>query len=507
MQVVRLAVPLAVAFLYMGPGSTAAQAQPGAAPVAQSDAPVYRDEVLAAMRPNAGGLTADEAARRAAAASPSIEGKQYEARLTELQNRQTALRYLPKINVAGSATLTNRTDYDFGASGFSVGALNAGALTVGPCPGGGGATCVLDSAGMPVGAVEAQPFEVPRTTYRVDLGISVPFSDYIGSMPAAGRASRADVAAAERRADAERDQVELDARVAYYDWLRARAQVTVAELAVTNTQARLQDAQLGLQGGMVAPADVLQIESAVASAQVAAQNARSFEIVARRQLALLMGSDDASFTVGEDLQADIGAVEQLGDLSALIEHGQRHRAEVLALNQATVAYTEGRKSVSSDLYPRVDGVANLTYANPNPQFFPPQREWNASWSLGLNVSWSFDGYLRTRAQVKQLDMQRRIVATQREQVRRGIALEVTAAWQEWQRASIALSLNAKAREAAEAAYEQRVELYRGGEATTSEVIEAELQRHNATLLDIDARIAARIARARLRRAAAQGSTK
>lgn len=502
MQLVRMAAGLAVAFLYMGTGRALAQPVPD-----PPSAPVYEDEVLAVMAPTPGGLTADEAARRAAAHSPGVEGARLEARLTELQHRRTALRYLPKVTFTGTATITNRTDYDFGAGGFSVGALNAGALTVGPCPGGGGATCVLDSAGSPVGAVEAQPFEVPRTAYRADLGVSVPFSDYLLSMPAAGRARRADIRAAERRADASRSQVELEARIAYYDWLRARAQLAVAALAVANTQARLQDAQLGLRGGTVAPADLLQIESAVASAQVAAQNARSLETVARQNLALVMGTTDTTFAVGEDLQTDLGAAEQVGELRALIEHGQRDRAEVLALKQTTVATTEASDSVSADLYPRLDGVANLTYANPNPQFFPPQREWNASWSVGLTVSWSLDGYLRTRAQMNELDVQRRIAGTQLEQVRRGIALEVTAAWHEWQRATTALRLNQKAREAAEAAYEQRVELYQGGEATTTEIIEAEVQRHNATLLDIDARIAARVARARLLRASAQGSTR
>jgi outer membrane protein TolC len=491
------------AWWVLGPAVALAQPQePTPASPAPADLQNYRDEVTAAMKVSPGGLTADEAARRAVANSPSIEGKRLEARLTALQHRQTGLRYLPKVTASGSATITNRTDYDFGSSGFSVGALNAGALTVGPCPGGGG-TCVLDAAGVPVGAVAGEPFEVPRTTYRVDLSLSVPFSDYLFGAPAAARASRADVAAAERRADADQTQVELDARVAYYDWLRARAQIAVTDLAVANTQARLQDAQIGLQSGTVAPADVLQIESAVASAQISTHNALSMEVVARTNLALIMGTDEASFGVGEDLQADIGPVEQLGDLPGLIAHAQQKRAEALALDQATIALEEADKSVTSDMYPRLDGVANLTYANPNPQFFPPSREWNASWSLGLSVSWSLDGYLRSRNQRNDLAVRRRITGTQRRQLQRGIGLEVTAAWQDWQRASAALALNHKAREAAEAAYEQRVELYRAGEATTSEIVEAELQRHNATLLDIDARIAVRVARARLLHATAR----
>ena len=81
-------------------------------------------------------------------------------------------------------------------------------------------------------------------------------------------------------------------------------------------------------------------------------------------------------------------------------------------------------------------------------------------------------------------------------------MEVRAAWQEWQRADAADKISATESKAAEALHEQRLILFQGGEATSTEVVEAELQRTNAALRKVNSRIDKRIALARLRRAAA-----
>lgn len=467
---------------------------------AQDVAPV-EDPFAAALAPTAGGLTADTAATAAASTSPAVVARSLEIDLARANRDATAARYVPRLTLSAGVTRTNTTDFDFGGGGFSVGALNAGPLTVGPCPAGGG-TCVLDAAGMPVGAVAPEPFAIPRNNYRVDANLSVPLSDYLLSYPSARTAARADIDSARRRTDAERAQVELEARVAYYEWLRARASIALAERSLGGVTARLEDARLLLAGGTVAPADVLQIESALASAQVSLNNARSFEAVARTNLATQMGQATAAFTVGEDVRSDIAPLAEKGSLASLIEHGQKHRAELRGLRLRSTAAREAVTGARADLYPRLDAVASGTYANPNPQFFPPEAAWNPSWSIGLTVSWGLDRFFQTRAQIKTLDANRRLFDAQVANLARGVALEVTAAWQEWQRAEAALALNRKAVEAAEAAYQQRVTLYKGGEATTTDVVEAELQRHNATLLDLNARVDLRIARAKLERAAA-----
>lgn len=507
--------------LMLTPGMAHAQPDapaqpPSAEPKAPSPAPpdsaptgtkeperAYQDRVLAALTTQPGGLTADRAASTAVENSPSVALKRAELTATKARNGRTLSRYLPQLDISLSWTRANAADFDFGASGgASVGAINEGPLTVGLCPDGPGTNCVLDGGGQQVGAVSFGGFETPRNNYRLEANLVIPFSDYILNLGPARRATESDEAAAVEQTSVEERRVALEARVAYYEWLRTVAQIAVAEQAVTSTEARLADARLGLEGGTLAPADVLQIEGVVASSRIALHNARSFEALARRNLAVLMGVERDAFQIGENVIAPMQAANSLGTLQQLVAHGMQHRAEIKALGHTKKATELGIKGLTSSLYPRLDGIVNLLYANPNQQYFPPENKWNPSWFIGLSASWSLGRYADTRAQIKELDAAILMVDTQRAAIERAIELEVTAAYRDWQRGMEALALNQKDVQAAEAAYTQRVALFREGEATTTDVVEAEMQRFNATLRSIGVYIDLHIARAKLLRAAA-----
>ena len=461
----------------------------------------YEDRIQAALAANPGGLTADQAAAAAARTAPSIDARSGEIALSKAGQSRTLARYVPTLNLSGSVTRNNPTDFDFGGGGLAVGALNPGQLQVGACQSGGGTNCIVDAAGLPVGAIAAEPFEIPRNNYALNAQLNVPISDYLLSLPSARRASKADLKGARFRRDFERERVELETRVAYFEWLRARAQVAVATESLVSVRARLADAKVGLELGTATPADVLQIESLEASSQVAIINASSFEELARTNLATQMGQTSIDFTVGEDVWAAPTA-PSLTELETLVAHGQKMRSDVRALEQQRLSATEAAGGVNSQLYPRLDGFANLTHANPNQQFFPPSAEWNTSWSVGLRVSWGLDIFFQGRAQKNELLANESIFDAQLAATKRGARIEISSAYQEWQRAEKAVDFNQVDVAAAEAAYGQRVSLYKAGESTTSEVVEAELARFNASLRSINARINLHIALARLRRVAA-----
>ncbi len=459
----------------------------------------YEDKVASALAAKAGGLTADAAASRAMANAPSVDVRAAEIELSKASQGTTLAQFVPQLTLTATATRNNKTDFDFGGGALSVGALNPGQLAVGACADGSGNTCVVDAAGMPVGALETPSFEVPRNNYSVVAQLNVPLSDYLLRLQPARRASAADLTGATHRRDDELASVGHQARIAFYEWLRAKAQLAVARESLLSVRARLKDAQVNLAGGTVAPADVLQVESLEASSQVAIVNAESFEELARQNLATLMASPNTAFEVGEDaLGGKAPPIE--GELKSLIGRAKKTRHDLRGLAAAQVSAAQAAKGASAGLYPRLDGFGSVTYANPNQQFFPPSGEWNASWSIGVSLSWGLDRYFTARSLVDELSANAAIFEAQHRTAIRGAELEVTAAWQEAKRAEASVKLSAIDQRASEAAYSQRVALYKGGEATTSEVIEAEVQRFNASLRSINARIDLRVAAAKLRRA-------
>jgi outer membrane protein TolC len=459
------------------------------------------DRVVAALAPQSGGLTADRAAELAVAISPQVALQRAEIAASDARASRTLARYVPRITLSAGVSRVNASDIDFAGGGSLVGAANPGLLQVGPCPDGGGAQCVLDAAGQPVGAAGSIAFETPRTSYSVDARGSLSLTDLAFSMLPAVRAARGDEVAATLARDAEAARVGLEARIGYYDWLRTVGQVAVAEQALASAEARLEDARLGLAGGTLAPADVAQIEAVVASARLALANATSFEQLARANLTLLTGIAFDTIRVGEDLTAS-PPVAELGNARDLIKHGKRHRAEARALRETDRAAVDARRGARVDLFPSLEAVGSVTHANPNPQYFPPESAWNTSWSIGLSLSWGFDRFANARAQLRELAAARARLAAQRDALDRAIAVEVTVAYQELGRAVTAVELSRAEVEAARAAYEQRVELFQGGEATSTEITDAEVTLHSATLHSVEALVELRVAWARLRHAAA-----
>ena len=455
----------------------------------------YDDQVMAALTARPGGLTAEAAASRARNNNPSLQARQLDVALSKANLHQVLMGYLPQIVPAAVVTRTSSNDFAFG-SGVTVGAINSGPLSVGTCPGGVG-DCVLDAGGQPVAAVASDVAPTPRNNYKLELNVAVPISDYVLGLSAARNAAKNDIAARQHSADAETRRIELEAKVAYYQWVRVIAQVAVAERALASNKARLRDARRGFRGGALAAVDVKQIQSLVASANVAVQQAKSFELLARQNLAIMMGESSADYQLGENIFADLEPLSRYGSLADLIAHGQKHRSEIRSLIATSSAAKAAHKGAGTQLWPRIDGVANVTHANPNQLFFPLEDAWNTSWYVGVSVSWSLDRFFQARAQRAIIDTSRRIADTHRQVLERGIAMEVSAAWNAWQRAATSLEESRAALAAAEAVYDQRVALFRGGEATTSEIIEAEVQWHNATMLLVNARIDSRIARARL----------
>jgi outer membrane protein TolC len=452
------------------------------------------------LAPTAGGLTADQAAASARQTAPSVEVANAQVAASLARTRQTLSRYVPNLTVQAGYLRKNGVDYDFSGDGFSAFALSEGGLQVGTCPDGVGNNCVVDSAGLPVVAVAPASFTIPQNNYSVQMNLSVPFSDYALALSPARKAAAADEAVAELHKQAEIDTVDVNARIAYYDWVKARAQLAIARQSLASAQARLEDARMGVAAGTITTADGLGLESLVASSEVVVAQAQSFVRLAEQNL-ILMSQWPGPLVIGEDLSRSTAPIQELGSLAELIKHGQENRAEMRALRQSATASRYASDGAAAALYPRVDGIANVTHANPNQGFFPPGPEWKTSWYVGVNVTWRLDGFLGTRAQIREIDANTRLLRAQRAALARAIEMEVRGAWEQWQRADAARRISETELRAAEAMHRQRAALFRGGEATSTEVVEAELQRHNATLRKVNASIDKRIALARIRRAA------
>jgi outer membrane protein len=469
---------------------------------APPEVPEFENPIVAALQPVPGGLTSDEVARRSVEQSPAIAAKQAEVDAAKAQLEQTIYQFVPRVEGSLTYMRLSRAKLNFGGFGDGnlVGALNEGPLTYGPCAPGSVFQCILDSGGQPVGAFPVS-FSVPNpplnsTALKATLG--VPISDYIARLPTAKKAGKAQIRAAEHAATAELLTTQTDARVAYFDWIRAIASKVALQESLTRTQARLEDAQAAFEAGVASKADVMRLDAAVATLTAAIIRADNYQILAEQALSLQMGEDEfPRYQIGDDLFAPEPPLVDVDNLPALIEEAEQQRYEMKAFTASTESIDNAIKTNRAGYYPRLDGFGEALYANPNQRFFPLEPVFNGSWAIGVSLTWVMNDALQASAKAKELKANQRGLDAQGEQLRRGLAMEVAAAYAERQSVLAEIEHIERATASAAEGYRVAVDLYQVGDATTTDILEAEYEQVDATLRNINAKINLRIANLKL----------
>ncbi len=460
----------------------------------------YENPVRAALAPVPGGLTSTQAAERAVADAPTVMAAQADLELAAARVDQTIYRYLPFVKVEASYTRLSPVDINFGTGGGAiVGAMNEGALGVGPCDPGNpmGPQCVVDSGGVPVGAAAFGAIGVPLNNWSIQGTLSVPLSDYLISLVPAKKAAESSVEAAEIAEKAEKYKVETDTKIAYYNWVRARAQVALTKQSLANIEASVEDAKASFAAGLTNKASVMQLEAQVANTKTVIAESEAFEELARQNLSILMGDEDANYEIGEDVLGPVPTPAGSNDLKALKSEALSKRYELRALGANIDAAEYGIRATRAEYYPKLAGFAEATYANPNQRFFPATNEWNISASVGVSLTITMNQFFTTKGTLREYRANKRQLEVQEMQLRRGVEMEVTAAYTDLKKALASARYSEDAVAAAEEAYRVQVDLYRVGNATTTDIIVAETARVQAELTAINANIDVRVAAAKL----------
>lgn len=181
--------------------------------------------------------------------------------------------------------------------------------------------------------------------------------------------------------------------------------------------------------------------------------------------------------------------------------GYRTRAELRGLDAAE-SVARAQASVARATYlPTVGAFANATYANPNPRDFPPEAVWHATWAAGVSVTWTPTDIPGARAGASEADARGDALAAQRNALRDALAVEVAQYFQSVRAADAKVAATNKQLESASEAYRVTRALFANARATTSNVLDAEADLSRARFAWVNARVDARVARARLEHAA------
>jgi outer membrane protein TolC len=301
-------------------------------------------------------------------------------------------------------------------------------------------------------------------------------------------------ASADFDAKATRLSVAREGRQAYYEWVRTIGQIIVAAQNLEQRQGQYTDSQNSFQAGMVSKADVLRAEAAVKEAQLAAERIKYQSQLADVRLRVLMHDEsNVPYRVGENMFADLPELEQAPTPAAAYQEALSKRLEIKSLEAAEQSLKSQARVARAGNYPRLDGQANLIYANPNQRYFPQEEVWKATWDASVILSWTPTDIPGAQAQSAVAEARAAELHAQRRAFEDSLKVEVNQALEAVSEMQFAIGVTQHALVAAEESYRVRRELFRAGRATLVELTDAMTELTRARIEVVNARVNSRLA--------------
>jgi outer membrane protein len=441
--------------------------RPAAAPAAPAAVP---DDLAAFDRDldtlfAGGGLTADQAASRARVASPTVRRRVAELDVAIAQRQAAELARVPVVSGRASYTRLSRL----------------------PPP---------NIPGIPAGSL----FPIILDSYVAEAQLVVPLSDYLLRFPALVDTARLGVEAARINKRSSELGAGQDARVSYYEWLRAQLQVLIAQRQLVQVQRTLDQVRALAEVQRLSRADLMRVEAQEAEAEQTVDQLQNLAQLREEQLRILIGAAPGEpLAVGEDIRKDV-QVPGAAPLGDLMEAAKRQRLEFQAIDTGIAAKQRQRDAELASSLPRLSAFGVADYADPNQRVFPAQDVFKFTWSLGAQLTWTINDALIAETTKRRLAAEANELRADRQNLENGTRLEVLSAQQAVALAEHALATTQKGMAAAEESYRVRRELLNAERATAVELVDAETALTRTRIAALNARVDLRVAQAQLNHA-------
>lgn len=284
--------------------------------------------------------------------------------------------------------------------------------------------------------------------------------------------------------------VKLEVAGAYVGVLRAQHAVEVARSSVSSLEAHVRDVQNLLEQGLVARNALLAAQVSLADARQKLLQAANGLDAARAGYNRLVGRPMTEPVELEELR--VPPAED--DLESLTARAAANRPELAQLAAQANALRWKAQSVRAEQYPQAGAVGGFTFLE-NRHLDP-----EGIWSLTFGLEWRpFDGGM-TRAKANALLHDASALARLRQDALSTIALQVRRTWLDEQETRRRIEVTGKAIDQAEENLRVARNRFKGGEASYTEVLDAETLRNVSYQNYYNAVYDAVLATFRLRRA-------
>ena len=241
------------------------------------------------------GLTADQAAARSHAASPDVARKAAELDAAMAQVSAAKIAWLPRLSTKFGYTRLSDIEEPMLAPGLELKSLD--------------------------------------NSYVATTQLAVPVSDYVLRLPSTTKAAKLGEYASRAGKRATELDAATEARLAYYEWMRARLQLLVAQRQLTQVRTTVDQVKKLVAGDRLSKADLLRVESQEAEAEQALDQLHTLAALREERLRLQIGARaDERLTIGEDIRTPLTQSNETAGLDDMMQVAARKRMDLRALS-------------------------------------------------------------------------------------------------------------------------------------------------------------------------------
>lgn len=440
---------------------------------------------LTAMTGKTGGLTSKQVAARTLADSPDVAAKQADVARAAGDVDRAIAAYFPKLSLQGKYTRLN--SIDDGVLGPFV--VAPGVESGQPVP--AGSTLAVQS--MAIESIDNQ--------WSFQASLTAPLSDYPLRLVDAHKSAEHSAKASELDLRATTRKAGYDARVLYYNWVKAELAVVVAEQSLELAKQQRDRVEAFAGAGSATAADQAQMKALVANSELLLIKSKNLASLQRTQLAITMHQKGEALAADYEIGEDFGVAPQvpagLESPSSLASSALGARPELGAVDEQVSSLRAYASATRSKAWPRLDAFATIGAVNPDQRAFPATAEFHKSWQVGLTLTYSPNDTVDGVLAASQVERQADAAEAKRVSLSDSIRLEVADSLRGYRDAEASVTSTAASSASAEEAYRARRELFLANNATSVELTEAHGDLLRARLDSVSAIVGLRMAALRL----------
>lgn len=447
-------------------------------------------------------LTLDEAIKMGMGYSKTLHTSEMKVQAAEAKVGESGAAMLPSVGVSASyARLSDipadkQFRFQFDASSlFNINNVDQALLAD---PGVQKSLLAIKQAAtptpLPEGTYPAPAFPIVLDNYSVQANITYPvFTGF--RLEAAKAAAEYNAQAASQDLVKDRIETEFSIKNAYWSLHKVRQLQTLTAETIEQVTARLGDAQNLLKNGLLTINDVLRLQLQLSNAKISKIDADN-----AARLAALSLNNTLGLPLGTEVEL-ISTIEykptNVPDYEKALQRALDARAEVSGTQLRIKAGEEGVRAARGGFLPTVSISGSALEANPNQRFTGRPAEFNFSWQLAAQLSWTVWNWNTTGYQVAQAEAQVAQAEDALSMLKDGIKLEVTQNYFTLQQSREKVAVAQQGVEQANENYRITNEKFKKGLALTSDLTDAETFQLQAKVNYVSSVVDYEIAQARL----------